>query len=64
MTLAAQINARRLARGQEPMMLWHIERAIRFVQGHCAAQPQRETRYQAELRIRRAYIRAPRGRCV
>ena len=31
--LAAQVQARRIARGKEPLTLAHVERAIRFVAG-------------------------------
>lgn len=76
MTLAEQVNVRRIARGKEPLRLAHIERAIRLVAGRRAPagrcplfqRKQRETRTDATcggaLRLRRVYTRAPRGRAA
>lgn len=36
MSLADQVNQRRMACGREPLRLSHIERAIRFVRGPVA----------------------------
>lgn len=75
--LAAQVNARRIWRGREPLRLAHIERAIRFVAGPrppagrspCFNAKQRVLERPPELRAasvvaRRAYIRAARGRAA
>jgi len=73
MTLAEQINARRIWRGKEPLRLAHIERIIRFVRGPrppagrcgCFQTKRRVTFTDATrdgaLRLRRVYTRAPRG---
>jgi hypothetical protein len=75
--LANQVNARRIARGKEPLRLAHIERAIRFVAGPkppqgrpaCFNAKQRIVERPPELRgasvvARRAYVRAARGRAA
>lgn len=75
MKLAEQVQLRRLARGKEPLRLAHIERAIRFIAGpkppparpDCFNAKQRVIQRPPELRgasieVRRAYVRASRGR--
>jgi len=76
MTLAAQVNARRVARGKEPLTLAHIERIIRFLAGprppagRCPLfqRKQRATgtdvTRDGALRLRRAYMRSARGRAA
>lgn len=74
MTLAEQINERRIARGKEPLRLADIERAIRFVAGKRPAVG-RSPLFQAKARViipdvtrggcerlRRQYTKHARGR--
>lgn len=72
MTLAEQVNLRRIWRGKEPLRLAHIERAIRLVAGprpppgRCPLFQVKErtctdATHDGALRLRRVYTRHPRG---
>lgn len=69
MTLAEQINERRIARGKEPLRIAHIQRAIRLVAGPRPKMRNPVFRNHGTYLYRqlagtltRIYTRAPRGR--
>lgn len=69
MTLAEQVNARRMARGKEPLPIAHIQRAIRLIagprpKGRNPAFRNHGTYLYRQLAgtLQRVYTRAPRGR--
>jgi hypothetical protein len=74
--LAEQVNQRRIWRGREPVSLMRLQRIIRFIAGqrppagrcplfqHKERATYTDASHDRALRLRRVYMRAPRGRAA